>query len=1015
MMDYAALALKLKPYILPWVTGSGGGSASAGGGAVAPHALSGAQHTGQLAQSQATWAATVAALNAHALNANAHHAQIHGLDSTNHTGTLAWAKVSKSGSDLAHLEARAHGSLTGIGPNQHHNQVHDITGSDHTIGGSPWDVVGRTAAGALGLIASLDNVSGGQTALLRSNAGVLTLKQGTASDRFRTPLIDTASGNMTIAPVGDLLFSPGGNDVIIDDADVFRSDNFLAGFPLAGFRIGPTSIAGQSGMQAGSGEFDELRARIFVADETRVDRGQEYITKSYGVLSRAFTVPAAVGGTAFAYFENSPHIAGAIFSSGDWVLFRYLDMSSGIVLTSVWGQVTGYTVSGLTGEQRWTFTLRQGTGGLAFAAGAMAVNFGASGQGYILSDAVTSTSPFIQIGKWVTNPYTPANRTVLTQIGRLDGVGFSGEYGIAASVSGFAAADPWLKASTGGVAINNADAVWTTGGVEVVKVTTATGVRVNAQTGGYTAQRAYSFVTNTGAESGGLYSYINPTAAGYAYLGLFNNNNQAGAAPAGSSELRIESSAQNGKAAMVVLQANELGGYENASLSVNVASNKGYVGFDPQLLGPSNLANPALPAYTFDGETNKGMFNAGVGYLGFSTAGVARMTLSSVELLLNVPRVWSEGKIYARAGARVDDDGPVTMSAGWRRIGYFTAAGGNRGHARVTLYNMGGARPPWLVEIDAFHSYSLGASSLFVKDHRQSDVSGVRITNDGTTAYLECNFGAALDSLYYVREVGGWDNSGFTLYGTAVGGGGTVECSVTTAGGISVANTSSSTSYLPNLVASGGVAATLFTGQAGGVAAPGFTFAGTGTTGLFGTSLYTGLVLEENAVLISRLDNGDSYLRLGLGNTNNRSSFVDFFANGAAPTTQDARMIRTAGANGELQIVNYGTGRLLLNAVNAAMMDFATANATRMRILSGGDVGIGTLSPGYKLHVNGVIFSEDTISGAVLVARGNPGVGFAGSTRFTNGTVGGGSSSSWDGFIRAYVGTQAVNIPYKNA
>ena len=73
-------------------------------------------------------------------------------------------------------------------------------------------------------------------------------------------------------------------------------------------------------------------------------------------------------------------------------MLAYVDMSGGITLTRVWGQVSGYYTTGLTGEQQWTFTLRSGTGGLSFAKGSMGVAFGASGQGYVLMDAVTAVS-----------------------------------------------------------------------------------------------------------------------------------------------------------------------------------------------------------------------------------------------------------------------------------------------------------------------------------------------------------------------------------------------------------------------------------------------------------------------------------------------------------------------------------------------------------------------------------------------------------------------------------------------
>ena len=289
----------------------------------------------------------------------------------------------------------------------------------------------------------------------------------TITGKVQVPLLDTATGmDMTIAPAGDLYLSPTGSDVVVAQTASLRSDNFLKTILTAGFRIGPTGVTGQTGVQAGSAEFDELRVRVFVADETRVDRGQWYLTKSYGILSRPFTVPNDVGDTEFLYVENSPHVAGALFSNNDWIMLVHLSIDTGIVLTKIWGQVSSCNTTGLTGEQRWTFTKRtSGLAGTVFGKGAIALDFGASGQGYILMDAVTATAPNIQVGRWVTNPYTPANYSVLTQMGLLDAVGFTGEYGLSASVSGYGVDAPWIKVSTAGAQLNNLPLLWTSGGV----------------------------------------------------------------------------------------------------------------------------------------------------------------------------------------------------------------------------------------------------------------------------------------------------------------------------------------------------------------------------------------------------------------------------------------------------------------------------------------------------------------------------------------------------------------------
>lgn len=88
----------------------------------------------------------------HIIDPNAHHNRQHAYDSTSdHTGTLSWSNVNKTGSSLADLATRAHSALTGIGANDHHNQVHAIDGSDHSASGlTSGHVMRATSASTFG-------------------------------------------------------------------------------------------------------------------------------------------------------------------------------------------------------------------------------------------------------------------------------------------------------------------------------------------------------------------------------------------------------------------------------------------------------------------------------------------------------------------------------------------------------------------------------------------------------------------------------------------------------------------------------------------------------------------------------------------------------------------------------------------------------------------------------------------------------------------------------------------------
>jgi len=70
----------------------------------------------------------------------------------------------------------------------------------------------------------------------------------------------------------------------------------------------------------------------------------------------------------------------------------------------------------------------------------------------------------------------------------------------------------------------------------------------------------------------------------------------------------------------------------------------------------------------------------------------------------------------------------------------------------------------------------------------------------------------------------------------------------------------------------------------------------------------------------------------------------------------NARFIRYAGANSDLDLINNGTGNITISA----------NGSERMRVTSAGEVGIGTQTPSAKLHVEGnTRLADITITGGV--------------------------------------------------
>lgn len=93
-------------------------------------------------------------------------------------------------------------------------------------------------------------------------------------------------------------------------------------------------------------------------------------------------------------------------------------------------------------------------------------------------------------------------------------------------------------------------------------------------------------------------------------------------------------------------------------------------------------------------------------------------------------------------------------------------------------------------------------------------------------------------------------------------------------------------------------------------------------------------------------------IEIGLGATADVTSFVDLIGD-TTYSDYGGRFIRYGGANAVTQIMHRGTGDLRLLAQDAGAISLRTSSAERLRILSGGNVGVGAANPLRKLHVVG--------------------------------------------------------------
>jgi len=164
---------------------------------------------------------------------------------------------------------------------------------------------------------------------------------------------------------------------------------------------------------------DNLYARKFIADEARVQRGEWFLTRSFGVVQETFSLPAT-NFTRDVWFEEAPGLGNfKLFVPGNWLQSRTIDWGTGLLIQAVWFKVVGVGVNGyvqrlpatdeLPSRQQWRIQrVHGGYDGAIIAKGETLADNGIPrnvavpndfGQGQIWANALNEPDrgPFIQV------------------------------------------------------------------------------------------------------------------------------------------------------------------------------------------------------------------------------------------------------------------------------------------------------------------------------------------------------------------------------------------------------------------------------------------------------------------------------------------------------------------------------------------------------------------------------------------------------------------------------------------
>lgn len=312
-----------------------------------------------------------------------------------------------------------------------------------------------------------------------------------------------------------------------------------------------------------------------------------------------------------------------------------------------------------------------------------------------------------------------------------------------------------------------------------------------------------------------------------------------------------------------------------------------------------------VPAYSFLGDQDTGVYRSGSNEVSVSTNGTQRAVVTSAGNV-GIGTSSPASKLAVSDGTVVIDTSPYTAGS----AGYF---GCSTNHSLAIITN----------NAERMRITSAGKVGIGTTTPAENfSVVGGADTWSASFLGLSSSNVVKIGTLSGVAAIGANNNAGSAWADLSINQGGNVY--ISSGGGNVGIGTTSPSSLLH-------VAGTLTTGAA----------------------INTG----------SGVSTGDATIDVGGLRTGNGNAFVDLHA--VSGTDYEARVLRNSGTNGNFSVVNTGTGSFDLTQAGAGVLLLQTSNTERVRVHSGGDVSVSSSNASIAVGV-GMKFLTTGACGSVM-------------------------------------------------